>query len=93
MEQLFHKGQRVICADESEVVTESGSIVPNNGLLIVGKAYTVDNPKTETVDGIVYIKLNGVDPLCEQELFVPEDFDRYADNEIHQALKGIPQTL
>lgn len=87
MEQpLFYKGQIVTCVD-SNGAFDDGSRWP----LIEGKNYTIDNPDYKNVDikdNVCAVTLFNVVGVFDQTRFVPLEFDRQADTEIFEALKG-----
>ena len=92
MEQpMFTSGQRVVCANRLNEKGIKNDFKDND--LINGKTYTVVNPCVIQREGKVWIEVTHSKYYQLQTQFVPEDFDRYADNELHQALKGIPETL
>lgn len=94
MEPIFYAGQAVICVKcGSGYNHKDECIAPKPNILIEGKKYYIENPDSSREGDTVFVKVCGIKPECAQTLFVPEDFDRYADNELHQALKGIPETL
>ena len=85
MEQpMFTTGQRVVCVDSKEW---------NGCPLIEGATYTVVDPNVKMSivrDDRVSIAIKEMPTVIAwQQRFVPEDFDRYADNEFHEALKGL----
>lgn len=95
MNSLFEIGQKVVCVD-----SKSRS---NNGLqnqLIEGKQYTVLSMINCSCGDVgIDVGLSGFGSICScgakyagkiycsQTRFVPLDFDRQADEAIHEALK------
>lgn len=95
MKALFEIGQKVVCVDSKGHNTE----------LIEGKTYTIRGIKRRDCCGVFVVDVGvfgnykrgrcacgccfKYDGYKNQTRFVPLDFDRQADEEIHQALKGI----
>lgn len=102
---LFAPGDRVVCVDSKTTSKDSSSreLIQDKQYTVssllrcscgwiyidVGIRGNYNNAKCRC--GQVHV-LNGI-AMHRQIRFVPVDFDRYADNELHQALKGIPETL
>jgi hypothetical protein len=102
MEQpLFAPGDRVVCVDskgnltglvegtEYSVIATKRSKCCGHVLIDVGIQNQNGRQRCSKCSGIT-LSIIG---WRRQTRFVPVDFDRYADNELHQALKGIPETL
>ncbi len=105
MEQpLFAPGDRVVCVDsKSKSGMPTGLIEGNKytvmaikrnaccGRVVIDVGLLNPSGYERCTKCDISIKSNVA--WKHQYRFVPEDFDRYADNELHQALKGIPETL
>ena len=106
MEQiLFAPGDNIVCVDSKDSM---GLLIEGNRYKVTeirkcagcgGVSVCVGIPSTGTSGFARCLrcghreKETSKDQGFRQARFVPEDFDRYADNELHQALKGIPETL
>lgn len=85
---MFTSGQRVVCVD-SKGTFNTGRKMP----LQEGRKYTIADPNYKTPFLTLHVAVTLIEVpgfVLSQLRFVPEDFDQYADNEFHQALKGIP---
>ena len=98
---LFAPGDRVVCVDSKGNFTDlvegteytvkaiKRSPCCEHVLVDVG----ISNPNGVQRCSKCNSRLLSIVGWRKQTRFVPVDFDRYADNEFFEALKGIPETL
>ena len=90
MEQpMFYAGQAVRCINNKMKSTNTNQPCP----LIEGKRYFIESPDYCRTNGHVQVTVYGIYAAFQQTAFIPEEADNNIEEQIFEALKGIPETL